>query len=181
MQSLRQRFLTMVPCGTHLVLRTHPDDKRGVAAVSVLTAEDIIWENDPPLCTVLHRARSTHYNTSHSSLNQQRTSFILRVPIPLLLLECEWPCSTSSPQYTLYGCPRLVSGTQVCFASLLDASPTHNTNQPLVTWGNSMRQLRSGQAWYCARRRVSVVVLGFVAHSTQFHVRSVCSRTCLMI
>ena len=177
MQSLRRHFLSMVPRGTHLVLRTHPDDKRGVAAVSVLTAEGIIWEGDPPLCTVIHRARSTHYTTSHSSLNQQRTLFILRVPLPLLLLECEWPCFTSSRQYTLYGCPRLVSGSQVCFASLLDASPTHTTNQPLVTWGNSMCQLRSGQAWYCARRRVSVVVLGFVAHSTQFHVRSVYSFT----
>ena len=160
----------MVPCGTHLVLRTHPDDIRGAAAISVLTTEDIIWNDDPPLCAVSHRARTTQYSCSHSSLNQQRVSFELRVPVPLLLLECQWPCYTYPHHYTLYGCPRLLSGTQVCFASVLDASPTHTSTPPVLESEVSMSLLRSGHAWYCTRKRLSVLVLGFLAQSSTFHV-----------
>ena len=152
------------------MLRSHPDDKRGLAAISVLTTEDIIWNDNPPLCAVSHRARTSEYSCSHSSLNQERTSFELRVPVPLLLLECQWHCFTFSNQYTLYGCPRLVPGTQVCFASVLDASPSHSSTPPVIGSEACTSVLRSGHAWYCTRLRLSVVVLGFVAHSTIFHV-----------
>ena len=137
------------------------------------TTQDIIWDNDPPLCTVIHRARGAAYSCEHSSLNQERQPFVLRVPVPLLLLESQWPCFTSPRGYTIYGSPRLLTGAQVCFGTLLDASPSYCTTQPVTTWVNSMSILRSGHAWYCPRRRVSILVLGFVAHSSQFHVRNI--------
>ena len=75
--------------------------------------EDIIWHRHQTLCSVSHRGSRSQYHFKSSFLNKTCASLPLCVPVPLLLLELDWPLSTISPMYTLYGCPRLLRGPQV--------------------------------------------------------------------
>ena len=87
---LRQRFPSVVPMGTLLVLRTHPDSTTDPTAISVLTLEPITWRDGQELCLVAHRGLRAHYTITSSSLNTQRAPLPLRVSVMLLLLEHDW-------------------------------------------------------------------------------------------
>ena len=75
--------------------------------------EDIIWHRYQTLCSVSHRGTHLQYHIKSSFFNKSCASLPICVPVPLLVLESDWPLPTISPMYTLYGCPRLTRGPQV--------------------------------------------------------------------
>ena len=103
-----------VPSGTILVLRTHPDHSQEyVSAISVRLDEDIVWSRQQSLCRVSHRGIRSDYHVTSTFFNRARQLLPLCVPVPLLLLEADWPLPPTSQIYTLYGSPRLQRGKQV--------------------------------------------------------------------
>jgi hypothetical protein len=103
----------VVPSGTILVLRTHPDHSQDyVSAISVRIDEDIVWSRHHSLCRVSHRGTRFDYHITSTFFNRARQLLPLCVPVPLLLLDADWPLPPTSHNYTLYGSPRLQRGTQ---------------------------------------------------------------------
>ena len=126
LQHLQDLYPTLVPAGTILVLRTHPDlTSEYTSAISVRLDDDIVWNTFPYLCRVSHRGIRPDYHTNSTFMNRSRISMPLSVPIPLLLLETDWPLPSLHQHATLYGCPRLQRGPQVSLASTSFSSIHH--------------------------------------------------------
>jgi len=87
--------------------------------------EDIIWHRHQTLCSVSHRGSQSRYHINSTFFNKARTSLPICVPVPLLVLESDWPLPPISPMYTLYGCPRLTRGPQVRCSLNFNAVSVH--------------------------------------------------------
>ena len=166
---LRQRYPAVVPSGTYLVLRTHPDDAAHPSAISVLILEPIIWRDSPNLCLVSHRGLSAHYTTTSTFLNTKCALLPLRVPVALLVLEHDWIIVRQSHFGTLYGCPRLQSGSQVAFAHVWDHATAHS-HRHAPDCIDDASVLMVGDFWCCTSDSNDVgdlwiLVLGFIAKS----------------
>jgi hypothetical protein len=163
--------------------------------------EDIIWHRHPTLCSVSHRGSQSRYHINSTFFNKARTSLPICVPVPLLVLESDWPLPPISPMYTLYGCPRLTRGPQVrcslnfnavsvlilyvscwqmAYASVLDASPSNLRHHHSDCPGNP-HIIRIGDYWNCESSKIHsdfvsdfgiwFVILGFVARYDTYSVR----------
>ena len=184
-----------MPAGTILVLRTHPDlTSEYTSAISVRLDDDIVWNTFPYLCRVSHRGIRPDYHTNSTFMNLSRISMPLCVPIPLLLLETDWPLPSLHQHATLYGCPRLQRGRQVSlnssssffnnFIQVLFATACDFTTSHLLhhysDCGPHKHIVRVGDFWNCdsilqtpAGKWVNgiwLLVLGFVAKTNDCHV-----------
>ena len=141
-QNLQRAYPDIVPSGTILVLRTHPDlTQRYVSAISVRVDEDIVWSRHQLLCRVSHRGIRSDYHVTSSFFNRARELLPLCVPVPLLLLEADWPLPPISHKYTLYGSPRLQRGPQVRIE--YDNSPLFQTHKRLLTHPSLIQHLQT--------------------------------------
>ena len=185
-----------MPAGTILVLRTHPDlTSEYTSAISVRLDDDIIWKDFPYLCRVSHRGIRPDYHTNSTFMNLARISMPLCVPIPLLLLETDWPLPSLHQYATLYGCPRLQRGPQVLltltsfflnhllkvlFATACDFTTSHLLHH-YSDCGPHRHIIRVGDFWNCDSlvhtpatkwdSGIWLLVLGFVAKTDDCHVR----------